>query len=126
VASTNNVKDRVFFTAKNFTLQEAAIVLGGNADEKPVYFGMLSNYITDNVGAKSVAYKTLYDEKMPVFYALKDNLNNCIVHRINGFSDFVHHPDSKELEDKSRRWTKSENLLILCVIHHHQNPIESN
>jgi hypothetical protein len=26
---------------------------------------------------------------------------------------------------ESGRWTKSENLLILCVIHHRQNPIES-
>jgi hypothetical protein len=105
----------------------------------------------------------------------------------NGFSDFVHRPDSKELEDKnitfrkldvfpssdegaptllgpleranlnqwtqqsrrlpspedenrsrfrnvvflssnsleSGRWTKSENPLILCVIHHRPNPIES-
>jgi hypothetical protein len=76
------------------------------------------------------------------------------LHRINGVSDFVHRPDSKELEDKnttflkldlrtetdpvsetscsltsnsleSGRWTKSENPLILCAIHHHKNPIES-
>jgi hypothetical protein len=59
-------------------LQEVTIVLRGNADEKPVYFVMLSNYMTDNVGAKSVV-KTLYNEKMPVYYALNDNLNNCIV-----------------------------------------------
>jgi hypothetical protein len=26
---------------------------------------------------------------------------------------------------ESGRWTKSENPVILCVIHHHQNPIES-
>jgi hypothetical protein len=54
VASTNNAKDRVFFTAKNFTLQEVTITLRGNAAEKPVYFDMLPNYITDNLGAKSV------------------------------------------------------------------------
>jgi hypothetical protein len=102
-----------------------------------------------------------------------------IILRINGFSDFIHHADSKELEDKnttfqkldlfpslgegryllcsvpqkdltsipspedgnrssfrnvvflssnsleSGRWTKSENPLILCVIHHCQNRIES-
>jgi hypothetical protein len=26
---------------------------------------------------------------------------------------------------ESGRWTKSENPVILCVIHHRQNPIES-
>jgi hypothetical protein len=66
--------------------------------------------------------------------------------RINGFSDFIHHPDSKELEDKnttfwclpspedgnrssfcnvlflssnsleSEQWTKSKTPLILCYI----------
>jgi hypothetical protein len=47
--------------------------------------------------------------------------------------DFVHHPDSKELEDvflsynslESRHWMKSENPLILCFIHYRQNSIES-
>jgi hypothetical protein len=27
---------------------------------------------------------------------------------------------------ESGRWTESENPVILCVIHHRQNPIESN
>jgi hypothetical protein len=27
---------------------------------------------------------------------------------------------------ESGRWKKSENPVILCVIHHRQNPIESN
>jgi hypothetical protein len=54
--------------------------------------------------------------------------NNLMVHRIKGFSDFVHRPNSKELEDKNTtfrkldlfpssssnslefgRWTNSEN-----------------
>jgi hypothetical protein len=74
MASTNNAKDRVLFTAKNFTLQEVTIALRGNADERPVYFDMLPNYIIDNVGAKSVAIKTLYNEKMPAYYTLKHNL----------------------------------------------------
>jgi hypothetical protein len=74
------------------------------------------------------------------------------MHRINGFSDFIHRLDSKGLEDKNTTfrkldlfpsscdpvsealssnslesgwWTKSKNPLILCVIHHRQNPIES-
>jgi hypothetical protein len=30
----------------------------------------------------------------------------CITHRIKGFSDFVQHPDSKELEDKITTFRK--------------------
>jgi hypothetical protein len=74
VACTNNTKNRVLFTAKNFTLQEVTIVLQGNGYEKPEYFDMLSNYTTDNVGAKFVVIKTLDNEKMPVYYMSKDNL----------------------------------------------------
>jgi hypothetical protein len=117
-----------------------------------------------------------------------------MIHRITGFSDFVHRPDSKSLEEKrdvsetgsvsvlrwretltllgpleravvqwwrlalskgpnrvgvslhlktetdpvsetscfsfnyleSRRWIKSENQVIICVIHHRQNPMEDD
>jgi hypothetical protein len=61
---------------------------------------------------------------LPYFLTVIHNIScKMCTHRIKGFSDFVHHPDSKKLED--RWWTKAENPLILCVIHHRQNPIES-
>jgi hypothetical protein len=46
---------------------------------------------------------------------------------LDGFSDFICHSNSKELEEslESGWWTKSENPSILCVIHHRQNPVES-
>jgi hypothetical protein len=79
--------------------------------------------------------------------------NSIMLHRDTGFSDFVHLPDLKLLKTQrfgnwicfrpqvrediqfpkrcvfsnfeSRWWTKSENPVSLCVIHHHQNPIVS-
>jgi hypothetical protein len=42
---------------------------------------MLPCYITDYVGAKSVVIKTLYNEKMPAYYTLKDNLKRMYCRR---------------------------------------------
>jgi hypothetical protein len=39
--------------------------------------------------------------------ALYIKVSKVFKHRINGFSDFIHHPDSKELENK-----KDENVAF--------------
>jgi hypothetical protein len=51
-------------------------------------------------------------------------------HRINGFSDFIHRPDSKELEDTNMTFRKldlfpssGEGRHLLCWVHR-QNSIE--
>jgi hypothetical protein len=54
---TNVVEQQVFFTAENFILHEVTITLWGNEEEMPVYFNSLSNYTTENAGAKSVVTK---------------------------------------------------------------------
>jgi hypothetical protein len=49
--------------------------------------------------------------------------DRCITHRINGFSDFVNRPDSKELEDKNTTFRKldlfsssGEGRHLLCWV----------
>jgi hypothetical protein len=58
------VEKQVFFTAKNFTLQEVTTTLWGNSDETPVYFNIPSNYTINDEGAKSVVMTISGNEKM--------------------------------------------------------------
>jgi hypothetical protein len=70
----------VFFTVNVFILKVLTITLQGNVNELPTYFGMLSNYAINNVGAESVVIRTLGNGKMQVIATLTELTGSMKAH----------------------------------------------